>query len=318
MASSNPPTTAHILSGTSTSASAPAPLGSDHTPPSGTDVKHHFPASFFRPLSEDETRYEASLLILNTVLPPVSVLKTILERTWPWACADGGANRLFDALGRTEANDWLPNFIHGDLDSVRDDVRDFYEREGTKVTRDDDQESTDFAKALGELKRLLESSYKYQCVVPPPRHTVLILASLSGRVDQALGLLHELLRESNDNPGYDLILIGQSNVSFLLRPGRHVIHGVNPAGGVFSGNCGLVPIYGPAVLSTRGLRWDVTDWETRMGGRVSTSNFAVQDEVEVEVRGETVLWTVEIVGEEVGRGEARRGQRSEMDSLPRP
>lgn len=57
-------------------------------------------------------------------------------------CADGGANRLYDRFVRgkgrqddgewddaTDADEdaWLPDFVLGDLDSLRDDVRRYYE-----------------------------------------------------------------------------------------------------------------------------------------------------------------------------------------------
>lgn len=51
-------------------------------------------------------------------------------------CADGGANRLFDRFvkGKGKSEDfqggdeeWLPDLVLGDLDSLRPDVKEFYE-----------------------------------------------------------------------------------------------------------------------------------------------------------------------------------------------
>jgi len=55
---------------------------------------------------------------------------------------------------------------------------------------------------------------------------------------------------------------------------------------------GIFPIYGRAVISTKGLEWDVTGWETEMGGSVSSSNHVVEEWVEIESDRE-VLFTVE-------------------------
>ena len=71
-------------------------------------------------------------------------------------------------------------------------------------------------------------------------------------------------------------------------------------GAIFTPNVGILPIYGPATISTTGLEWDVKDWETRMGVQVSTSNHVAGERVEVVVGGVDgggvgVLFTVERV-----------------------
>jgi thiamine pyrophosphokinase len=49
----------------------------------------------------------------------------------------------------------------------------------------------------------------------------------------------------------------------------------------------------PAVISTKGLEWDVQEWRTEFGGRMSTSNHIVSDLVEIDT-SDTVLFTVEL------------------------
>ena len=53
--------------------------------------------------------------------------------------ADGGANRLYDALHKgsmqqerqLSVHDFVPDIIRGDLDSIRPDVLDYYSKQGT-------------------------------------------------------------------------------------------------------------------------------------------------------------------------------------------
>jgi thiamine pyrophosphokinase len=67
---------------------------------------------------------------------------------------------------------------------------------------------------------------------------------------------------------------------------------------------GIIPLQEPSRITTKGLEWDVTDWETRMGGRISTSNHVLPETKIVEVQTtKDVLFTIAlscIDGEEDG------------------
>lgn len=41
-------------------------------------------------------------------------------------CADGGANRLYDSLQEEMRSEYIPQYIIGDLDSLRTEVKEFY------------------------------------------------------------------------------------------------------------------------------------------------------------------------------------------------
>jgi thiamine pyrophosphokinase len=130
-------------------------------------------------------------------------------------------------------------------------------------------------------------------------HDILILSTLAGRVDQGLGVLHELLRESlkpclAHQPPIRLWLLSEQSLSFLLHPGASSIRGLSSTQNIFTQNIGILPIYGAATISTKGMEWDVQDWKTEMGGMVSTSNHVLEDEVEI-VTDRVVLFTIERV-----------------------
>lgn len=81
-------------------------------------------------------------------------------------CADGGANRLYNAapgfaphLSAVEARRRAkPAVIAGDLDSISNEVRQFYSDEGTIITDlSHDQDSTDFQKCLCELEKQFDA-----------------------------------------------------------------------------------------------------------------------------------------------------------------
>lgn len=174
--------------------------------------------------------------------------------------------------------------MHGDLDSLRDDVREYYAQHGVEVSQDRDQYSTDFGKTMQKLSLRVEPSLL-------SRQDVLVMGTLGGRVDQGLGLLHEMIREERKHENLQLWLFSGSSATFILKSGRNVIRGLRSSK-LFTENVGLVPIYGRAIISTSGLEWDVRDWDTEMGGKVSTSNHVQADEVEVET-SEPILFTIE-------------------------
>jgi thiamine pyrophosphokinase len=130
--------------------------------------------------------------------------------------------------------------IIGDLDSLRDDVSAYYKEHGVHVEEDGDQYSTDFGKAMKVLTngypdrtspslatslRPVASSHGLE----DDGQDIIILGTIAGRVDQGLGLLHEIYREyQKHGPSARLWLLSEQNISFLLAPGKNVILGVDP------------------------------------------------------------------------------------------
>lgn len=128
-------------------------------------------------IADDCRRSSSALIILNTPIQSLggrnntntrsdgtgstSLSGTVLGVLWGSSayrvCADGGANRLYDATvaamlggeggGAVEdaaANcEFLPDLITGDLDSLRPDVRRYYESRGVPILRVDDQDYHD-------------------------------------------------------------------------------------------------------------------------------------------------------------------------------
>ena len=111
-------------------------------------------------------------------------------------------------------------------------------------------------------------------------------------MDQGIGLLSEIARTASQRSDANFWLVSECAVSFVLVEGEHVIRNLKLEN-LFTPNIGVLPIFGPAVITTRGLEWNVQDWQTEMGGNVSTSNHVTDQEVHIRVKHRSVLFTVE-------------------------
>jgi thiamine pyrophosphokinase len=242
------------------------------TPPTQKENGH--------PSTTTTPRDAIALIILNSPISDYPLFNRLYNHSSYTLCADGGADRLYnlitthysDLAWDTALRKALPSTIHGDLDSLSDHTRACYSKLGVEISHDPDQYSTDFGKGISKVLS-----------AKPDLSDLLVLGSVGGRVDQGIGLLHELFREQKfRHPGVRFWLFSEATTVLHLPVGE----------GLITRNVGILPVYGKAVISTRGLEWDVERWETEMGGQVSSSNHVVEEWVEVVTHRE-VLFTVE-------------------------
>lgn len=172
-------------------------------------------------------------------------------------------------------------------------MEEYFRSQDVKIIKDPDQYSTDLTKCLKyTIDQIVEA--KDTSESPQREVDVAIFGSLGGRADQAFSQLHHLYTCSQDATSMvgDLYLITAESVIFLLKRGKNSIHApVGPKH--FTENVGIIPIGRPSKITTHGLEWDVTDWSTEFGTRMSTSNHIRAEIVEVETT-ERVLFTLEI------------------------
>ncbi|GMH36647.1 hypothetical protein BSKO_04520 [Bryopsis sp. KO-2023] len=224
-----------------------------------------------------------ALILLNYHLP--KCILPLWHRASLQVCADGGANRLFDMIpGDVSAENYLPNAIRGDLDSIRPDVREFYSSQGVPIyDLSHDQDSTDLEKCLKFVEEHLREGGK------EPEATILIAGALGGRLDQTLASIHAL----HKYPHLPMVLMGEGNLTRLIHPGKTRIK-VDRA--VEGPQCGLIPMDGPVIASSSGLKWNLDKTRLDFQGLISTSNLLAADEVLVDSDG-YLIWTTELHGD---------------------
>jgi len=179
---------------------------------------------------------------------------------------------------------FLPDLIKGDLDSIRDDVKDYYATQGVMIIYDENQYSTDLMKCVSALsdKERAEGQDQYD---------IILLGGLSGRLDHTvhtLSYVHKLRKTRRQT-----FAVSDDNIGWVLDEGEHFI---NIDHSILGPTCSLLPVgVASTVLSTSGLRWNLANDESSFDGLVSTSNHLVPDEDTVWIKtSKPIWWTAEL------------------------
>lgn len=201
------------------------------------------------------------LVVLNNSFGE-TLLGMLWQRSATRICADGGANRLFEI-----DRNLVPDEIVGDLDSVTDDVREYYRGLGSRILSVPDQDKNDLEKSLERFDASQD---------------VAVLGAFGGRLDQSMGTIQALWGRPKCR------LYGDESVAMLLQPGIHDIVLQDEEGPT----CGLIPIGEPCQsITTEGLKWNLEDQTLAFGNLISTSNHVVDGRVKI-TNSHPLLWTV--------------------------
>ena len=275
----------------------------------GMKVRRHVSPFVSSDDGESDEHVASCLIILNGPIsrPPSRIFQHLWERSSYRICADGGANRLFDAT-ITAPNAYLPDKIKGDLDSLRSDVREHYEKLGVDVERDRCQDTNDLDKCLQTILARSKADTSMDEAADDQRKTnVYIYGAFGGRFDQEMASIQALYRWA-DAFSYRLVLYTDETCAFLLPAGEMneiKLANIGETDREHDGDnrsmgegvtCGLIPIGCRCdSVTTTGLKWNLDgDCPLEFGGLVSTSNRIVDDTVTVK-SSQPLVFTTEMI-----------------------
>lgn len=231
----------------------------------------------------------SALVILNQAIT-IPIFPTLWQRYTLKICADGGANRLYSYFDVDEEREkYLPHFIVGDLDSLKDDVATWYRERGVKIIPQTTQWATDMKKCLDlvevyfhladrgetlDVSTLDEYDGLVQLHKTIERQSlidVLMIGAVDGRFDHTIQSISVLLQLSQLNQSLRLNYMTPTDIIALIPKGLNYLD-YSEASFYHGSNCGLLPLGGDIVLTTKGFKWDVKAWPSSLKGDVSSSN----------------------------------------------
>jgi thiamine pyrophosphokinase len=229
----------------------------------------------------------AATIILNVPMTQHDILRSILSKSQLSICADGGSNVLYDETRLEGSADdevaLLPDIVIGDLDSIRDDVRSFYDSKNVEIVKVEDQDSTDLDKALAYAAAAWSGSESSFAVI------IGSIGAHEGRIDQFFAVINSMYKYRSSYPR--LVQIGKESIMLVLDKGSHRIE--LPLAAI-DRHCGLVPIFGGVKeVTTSGLEWnlDPSMGPLGFGSLMSTNNILRASTVIIET-SEPLLFTI--------------------------
>ena|ERR1041385_950527 len=198
-----------------------------------------------------------ALIIANGTLPPLTIVRPLAQSAGMIVCADGGANHALKMSIK-------PHVIIGDFDSIISSTKIYYSNIPQVILPD--QESTDLEKAITYCIEHLISS-------------VDIVGATGDRLDHTTGAMG-CFKKFGDRIEMRIIdSVGvlehiRSSISFTTQVGEKL---------------SLIPLERCSGVTTRNLKYILTDAYLELGIREGISNEATSHEVTISVKSGTLL-----------------------------
>ncbi|KAF5300458.1 hypothetical protein FQA39_LY02257 [Lamprigera yunnana] len=235
------------------------------------------------------------VMVLNRPIPS-TIPKHFIINLWNKALlrvtVDGGTNQWLSWIKWNYCEEEVtntPDLITGDMDSVSKESLDYFTRrnKSLKIIETPDQNETDFTKALREV-------HSYSTCNQVQIDNIVVVVDSSGRFDQILANIQTLFKADEIVPNINVILLGDRSLTWLLK--GNTTHTIKiPKGAIAKQRwCALIPIGYPCIVTTTGLKWNLTNGLLKFGNIVSTSNTYNGDPCVTIVSNNSIIWSMSV------------------------
>jgi thiamine pyrophosphokinase len=283
--------------------------------------------------AEASNQNASALLILNQQINmPYSLFLRVWNSSKLKVCADGGINQLRKYTQLNSGLESLvPDFVIGDLDSATDENLDYYASRGTVKVLQDSQYYTDLTKSVTLINawfnhhQLIDGLSSMNTVDDLEVHeekehgmstnekegvNILVIGGIGGRFDQTMSAINHIWNYTISRPHLKFLIVNPEHTELiiLLKPGVNFVNykriteeeeleiiGFNPVKSRHRlRNVGVLPLLDKAVITTKGLKWDVENWSTSVKSKMSSSNLQVGEEGFIIKTDEHVFISLEL------------------------
>lgn len=165
-------------------------------------------------------------------------------------CVDSSANRVHDFFKQKRIRPISPDFVVGSLENIKSEVKTCFRR--SRFVKDSDNQVSDVDKAI-------------KLAVRESKDPIILLGAFGGRFDHSANNIFAPLRFRNSR----IWMIDDNNLGTWIFPDDE---GIRTPMKFTTDVCGVLPIYRPAIVSSKGLLWDMDKLNMNIGDFISSSN----------------------------------------------
>lgn len=201
-------------------------------------------------------------IIVNGIICDYDYHKSIIENCDLVICGDGGANHAYKM-------DIIPNYILGDLDSIHNKIKSYYENKNVEFIK--------FPSKKDKTDTEICIDYAYHLKATE----VILLGALGGRMDHAMAnvnLLYYMLKK-----GIKGSIVNETD-SIYISDNELTIKGNK------GDNISLIPLYGDVVgVTLENLEYPLNDFTIKKGSSIGISNVMIDNNCRISLKSGYLL-----------------------------